>query len=756
TLRTAESKPAKASREQSSVNRDRSPFVAALILAGAAIAAGIYFGLRLLKPKYVPTRRDFIGQVTILAGSGSPGATDGRGRQASFDDPFGIAVDRNGTIYVSDGGQNNRIRKISPDGVVHTIAGSEEGYRDGPPLEARFNTPSGIALDRKGNLYVADSANNRIREISAGRVTTIAGNGQRGHREGAPDQAEFDAPVGIAVDSSGNVYVADTYNDCVRLVSPGGAVTTLAGSGKPGLKDGSGAEAMFDTPVGVVADATGNLFVADTGNNAIRKIDPEHMVTTFVGGTRGHKDGHGTEASFDHPVGLTLTHDGFLFVTDEGSGTVRLVTPEGEVRTVAGQALGFADGLGAEARFNSPSGAAIDSKGELFVTDTDNYLVRKITAATIGRTSASDQGKENAAAESNLYVQPRPGNADRDRREHLPDLGPVIPSKDRPFPWPLEPQNQWHEIAGVVGEARGAAGGIALDHLHSGLDVRGAMGQAAHSVLDEKTSSPIPNWGFGGQSEGIHVKLMSYIHVRIGRDSSGKVLDEDKFKPRIDDAGNVAGVRVRRGARFRVGDVLGTLNQLNHVHLNCGPTNAQINPIQFAFAGFQDTVAPIIERDGIEVWDSSGHRFTRKRDGRLIVSGDVSIVVTAYDLVNGNASYRKLGLYKLGYQILKDDGTAVAGFESPLINIEFDRLPPEDAAVTLAYAAGSGVSAYGTPTKFRYIVTNLVKNGIARPGVLRTTAIPPGPYVLKIVGEDFAGNRTSLESSHLAIEIEGK
>src|SRR5262249_5517244 len=239
-------------------------------------------------------------------------------------------------------------------------------------------------------------------------------------------------------------------------------------------------------------------------------------------------------------------------------------------------------------------------------------------------------------------------------------------------------------------------------------------GEQALSVLDDKVSSPIANWGFGEPGEGIHLGLMSYIHVRIGRAASRAVSLDDRFTARIDTNGELDGIRVRRGSRFKVGDVIGTLNQLNHVHLNMGPWNAEVNPIQLRFVDFKDTVSPVIETGGIEVWDSNGQPISHRHQGRLILSGDVSIVVAAYDRVDGNARSRKLGIYKMGYQVLREDGQPAPGFETPIITMVFDRLPSDDGAVFLAYAPGSGVSAYGTPTKFRYIITNVIRHGEAR------------------------------------------
>jgi hypothetical protein len=325
----------------------------------------------------------------------------------------------------------------------------------------------------------------------------------------------------------------------------------------------------------------------------------------------------------------------------------------------------------------------------------------------------------------------------------------------------LYPQGSWHEIAGVVGEARGAAGGIALDHIHSGLDIHGTAGEAALAVYDEKVSSPIANWDFDGSGEGLQVGLFSYIHIRVGRNADGAIEAPIKVKARTDGAGKLVGVRVRRGARFKVGDFIGTLNRLNHVHLNLGPWNAQANPLMLPFSGMKDTVPPTIE--SIEVLPASALESgasgsvnsapKHKSTGPVPVSGDVAIVVAAYDRVDGNVPTRKLGLARLGYQLLNEDGSTVRGFEQPLMNIDFTRVPPEDSSVFKAYAAGSGVSAYGTPTKFRYIVTNRVRQGEAREGLLRTANLHSGTYTIRIDAEDYAGNRALGPITELQIAI---
>jgi NHL repeat len=698
-----------------------------------------------------PTNREASGLVTTIAGSGSPGIEDGAALSATFSDPFGIAVDKRGNVIVADGGQGNRLRRVTVEGRVETIAGSTEGFADGNAREAQFNTPSGIAIDRAGNIIVADTSNNRIRKLSTDGtiVSTIAGSGVAGLKDGRGGEAKFDGPIGVAVDQSGNLFVADTYNDCIRKITTEGIVTTIAGSGSPGYSDGHATGAMFDTPCGVAVDTAGNVFVADTGNHAIRKISPDGNVTTIAGRVDG--DSQASETRMNRPVGVAVTHDGFLFISDEGSGRVVRIAPDGEVETYAGSVDGFVNGTGGSARFNGPSSIAVDRQGVAYVADSQNYLIREIVPSLVPQPSTV----------RGVLVQPSEDAAEPPQPA-TPVIDAAVMGVGQTFPWPLNPQEKWHEIAGVVGEARGAPGGIALDHLHSGLDIRGSAGEPALSVFDEKVSSPIPNWDFDGPSEGIHIGLFSYIHIRVGRNAAGGVEEPEKFKTRSDSAGSLVGVRVRRGTRFGVGDVVGSLNRLNHVHLNLGPWNAQANAIALPFVGLTDTVAPTIE--SIEVVPANavagsdgkenGIKTPRARQGeRPVISGDVAIVVTAYDRVDGNGPNRKLGLFRIGYQLLRADGSPVKEFEQPLINIDFSRLPADDSSVLRTYAPGSGVSAYGTPTTFRYIVTNRVRDGQAFEGLLRTSSLPPGAYLIRVIAEDFAGNRAAGPSTELSVMV---
>ena len=319
--------------------------------------------------------------VTTLAGSGSPGFADGAGKEASFKYPAGIALDGSGNIYLADA-YNNRIRKITPAGVVTTLAGSgKEGFADGMGKDAVFNGPAGIAIDRDGNIYTAEWKGHRVRKITpAGVVTTLAGSGKAGFADGTGAGASFNTPEGVALDSKGNVYVADSANNKIRKISPSGVVTTLAGSGKKDFVNGVGAEAGFMDPKGIALDAVGNVYVSDKGNHQIRKITPGGVVTTLAGsGKAGSENGRGAEASFNKPFGPTVDGQGNVYVADSGNNLIRKITPTGSVSTFAGSGKsGAEDGYGSAASFNTPWGVAVDSFGTVYVSDHNSFKIRKI------------------------------------------------------------------------------------------------------------------------------------------------------------------------------------------------------------------------------------------------------------------------------------------------------------------------------------------------------------------------------------------
>ncbi len=330
--------------------------------------------------------------VSTFAGwVGTSGSTDATGTAARFNAPSGVAVDASGYVYVADT-TNNTIRKITPGGVVNTLAGLavQQGAADGLGTAAQFYNARGVAVDKDGNAYVGDTSNHTIRKITpAGVVSTLAGlAGNPGSTDGTGSLARFSSPWGVAVDATGNVYVADKFNYTLRKITPAGVVTTLAGlAGNPGSADGTGAAAQFFAPLGVAVDTAGNVYVADNNNHTIRKITPAGEVTTLAGlaGTWGSADGTGTSAKFKYPSAVAVDTGGYVYVADQSNYTIRMITPGGVVSTLAGLAgtPGSADGTGTAARFNTPWGVAVDAGGNVYVADVNNYSIRKVTSAGV-------------------------------------------------------------------------------------------------------------------------------------------------------------------------------------------------------------------------------------------------------------------------------------------------------------------------------------------------------------------------------------
>jgi streptogramin lyase len=306
-------------------------------------------------------------QVSTVAGSGNNAFADGQGTSASFSFPYGVAVDPNGNAYVGDS-TNYRIRKITASGNVTTLAGSSWAFADGQGTAAKFKTPYGVAVDKNANVYVADFGNCRIRKITPnGNVTTLAGSGVAGNADGQGTAASFSYPIGVAVDTNGNVYVADYGNHRIRKITASGNVTTLAGSGTAGYANGQGTAASFNAPTGIAVDTNGNVYVGDQSNNRIRKITPSGNVSTLAGsGNYAFADGQGAVASFSSPAGVAVDASGNLYVADYGNNRIRKITPSGTVTTVG------------EASFNAPAGVAVAANGNLYVADMYNHKIQKI------------------------------------------------------------------------------------------------------------------------------------------------------------------------------------------------------------------------------------------------------------------------------------------------------------------------------------------------------------------------------------------
>ncbi len=327
-----------------------------------------------------------VGQVLTVAGTANvPGDQNAQGLAARFTDPLGLAVDASGHVYVADFG-NQQIRKIASDYTVSALAGvaGTTGHADGAATVASFYYPIGVAVDTNGYVYVADTNNYEIRKIAPdGTVSTLAGSwSSPGSNDGQASGASFYLPGGVAVDAQGVVYVADTQNHNIRKVMPDGTVTTLAGNGTAGSSNGVGAAASFDEPGAIAVDHNGNLYVADTGNNEIRKVTPNGTVSTLAGsGVAGNADGVGTAAQFFSPYGIAVDAFGNVYVADTYNREIRKITPDGTVSTLAGtnSVSGIADGKGAAATFQFPYGIAVDAAGDLFVSDYSAATLRKIT-----------------------------------------------------------------------------------------------------------------------------------------------------------------------------------------------------------------------------------------------------------------------------------------------------------------------------------------------------------------------------------------
>ena len=407
------------------------------------------------------------GVYLVAGNAGGTGNADGTGRNARFSNPLGIARDPSGIIYVSDA-NNSSIRKISKAGQVSTLALSSQFPgdtslrggtqmavdRDGNLVVAGWGCGSylikiapdgtktyldssskifsyppgwinryscfamyqvGVALGQAGEYYVSDTLSNAIRKVNPdGGVSTIAGTDfVAGSTDGAGASALFNLPAGLALDAAGNLFVADLGNNTIRKISPAGVVTTVAGkAGIKGSTDGSVSAALFNAPQSIVVDAQGNLFVSDTGNHTVRKISQAGVVSTVAGsaGASGVDDGNGTSARFKQPAGLAIDDTGMLYVSDSGNNTIRTISSTGTVTTVAGSApaIGQRDGTGATALFNNPQGVVADSDGNMFVADTYNHTIRKVTPAGVvttfaGRQDAPGQQDGTGTAASFFY-----------------------------------------------------------------------------------------------------------------------------------------------------------------------------------------------------------------------------------------------------------------------------------------------------------------------------------------------------------------
>ena len=387
---------------------------------------------------------DTSGNINTIAGNGTLGFSgDGSAAtSATMHLPTGVAVDSSGNIYIADS-LNLRVRKVSGT-TITTVAGNgllNYGGDNGPATSAALSSPQSVAVDTAGNLYIADTVNNAVRMVSAkGVITTLAGNGTVGSTgdNGAATSATLNSPQGIAVDSSGNVYVSDTANARVRKIS-NGTITTVAGSGTQGYAGDGGAatSAQLNTPVGLAIDKSGNLYIADLGNNVIRKVTAGGTISTFAGSNQGYSGNGGPAlaARLSGPQGVAVDASGNVYIADTLNATVRVVNSSGIISNVAGNGFaGFSGdgGTASQAQLGSPTGIALDSAGTLYVADSGSRI-RKIfpsgVIVTIAgnnsrgytgdggpATSASLAGAQGVAVDSNgnVFIADTGNNAIRE------------------------------------------------------------------------------------------------------------------------------------------------------------------------------------------------------------------------------------------------------------------------------------------------------------------------------------------------------
>ncbi|MDB5124787.1 MAG: repeat-containing protein [Mucilaginibacter sp.] len=326
--------------------------------------------------------------VTTFAGNGTPGYLDASGLSAQFNNPQGVSVDSRGNVYVSDS-YNSLIREITPAGSVSTMAGNQTiGYNDGQATAAQFYGPAGSAFDVQGNLYVADLGNNVIRKITpSGVVSTYAGTGIAGYYDGAATLAsktgstdvlaQFNSPQAVAVDASGNLYVADRGNNMIRKITTAGRVSTIAGVKAQGFIDATGTAAAFNGPSGVAVDAQGNIYVTDEGNSAIRKITTANVVTTIAGNPTENY-------LLNYPSAITIDKQGNLYITDADARVIEFTTSN-VLYFLAGKlnVSGFVNGTGTSALFTYPQGIAVDASGNLYIADQYNNCIRKVAVTWV-------------------------------------------------------------------------------------------------------------------------------------------------------------------------------------------------------------------------------------------------------------------------------------------------------------------------------------------------------------------------------------
>lgn len=628
---------------------------------------------------------------------------------------FGVAADGDGNLYLSDGAAG-RIYQL-PTKTANTAV-------DLVAIAEGLETPSALAFDGNGHLIVANTGAHTILRIDLNTkaISVVAGVvGRSGNNDGSATEAHFNGPVGVVVGKDGSIFVADTYNDRIRAIAPNGQVRTLAGGAEPGFADGPGTEARFDTPCGIAVAKDGALIIADTGNRRIRRVASDGQTTT-IAGTGDAVDGALPEAPFNEPIAVAARDEHSFYIAD-AAGLIRLVQlkPADKDRTLKKIELPVQS-------FSRPTGLAVLPNGELAIAESGSGLIRAMVPAKSKLGLSSEPQSRNLAADQlRAMVAPR---------------------------WPFDPPDVKRDIAGTLGEVRGERLPEHDAWFHNGLDVPGAFGELARAVYTERVMRPLSVEGVGSLRERVRLPLFGYIHVRIGRDRNEQLLSnfaDGAITFRRDPQGQIIGVRLRRGTVIKAGEAIGALNRLNHVHMIAGLPGAEFNALSaLRLPGISDSIPPIIEAVTISdeqnqtIFDTAAKANAKKEAGRIALNGRLRIFVRAYDQADGNAKYRRLGVYRVGYQVLTPSGSVLPSFDDTRRNVEFDRLPTDGSAVPLAYAEGSQ-SGYEGATIFRYIATNVVRGGEAREDFFDTSKLAPGEYILRVIAADFFGNRTTRD-----------
>ena len=678
------------------------------LFIGIVIASASFwiFGQRYLE-RFLPPKP--FGKIVTLAGTGTR-----IGAQKTLSDPFGVAADDSGNIYVTDG-LGGSVYHVAPDGTTTLISD-------------QLDMPSHLAIAPDGNLIVANTGAHTIVKVdrTTKQVSVIAGTPNvSGNTDGKALEAKFNAPLGVAVNKDGVIYVADTYNDRIRIIQDG-IVKTLAGSTQ-GYASGSGANAQFNTPCSIALWSDG-VVVADTLNHKIRNVTTDGTVTDF---TFREELSDSTGRSINEPLAVLTYGASEMYVLDS-AGTIffakfgeqpakRPPIPDGwfddknprynnEVLTDVQKLLNEKSITTVD--FNHPTSLTFAGKNTLVIGENGGGFVQSITSIN-----------------KNIGTIPT---------HNLPAISAEEIRKTIPPRWPYDPPQAKREIAGTLGEIRGEIAPDKDAWFHNGLDIPGAYGEQVRAIYSERISRPIATEGFGDLRERMRLPLIGYIHVKIARDQNDQPIGIKEAIFSRDAEGKISGVRVPRGTRINAGDIIGTLNRFNHIHLIAGAAASEVNALAaLELPGLTDTKAPIIEavrllrEDGTEI--SLPYILTNKN----------RVIVRSYDQADGNVGYRKLGVYKVGYQLLKKDGTALPDFSEPRFNIIFNSLP-NFSAVRMVYAEPSQ-SGYTGKTIFDYIATNEVKNGSANEGWMDVTKLPAGEYILRVVVEDFFRNRATKD-----------